>query len=56
VAVRRDELEEVSEVIVPDVGMDELFAVPVHDADVHLAGMEINSAVELGGRSIVFHN
>jgi hypothetical protein len=35
--------------------MDELAAVAVHDADVHLAGMEINSAVELGGRSIVFH-
>jgi len=47
VAIRRDEFEEVGEVIVPDVGMDEFLAVPVHDADVHLAGMEINSAVEL---------
>ena len=56
VAVRRDELEEEVEVIVPDVGVDEFLAVPVHDADVHLAGMEINSAVELGGRSVVFHN
>ena len=56
VTVRRDELEEEGEVIVPDVGMDELLAVAVHEADVHLAGMEINSAVELGGRSIVFHN
>ena len=55
VAVRRDELEEVGEVIVPDVGVDELAAVPVHDADVHLAGMEINSAVELGGGGVVFH-
>ena len=55
VAVRRDELEEEVEVIVPDVGMDELVAVAVHEADVPLAGMEINSAVELGGRGVVFH-
>ena len=56
VPVRRDELEEEVEVIVPDVGVDELLAVPVHEADVHLVGVEINSAVELGGRGVVFHN
>ena len=54
-AVRLDELEEVSEVMVPDVGVDELLDVPVHDADVHLPGMEINSAVELGGRGVILH-
>jgi hypothetical protein len=26
------------------------------DADIHLAGVEINSAVELGGRGVVFHD
>jgi len=56
VAIRLGELEEVSEVIVPDVGVDELFPVPIHDADVHLAGMEVDSAVELGGGCVIFHN
>ena len=55
VAIGSNELQEVSEVIVFDVGVDELFAVPIHEADIHLPGMEINSAVELGGRSVVFH-
>ena len=56
VAIRGDEFEEVGEVVVADVGVDEFFAVPVHDADIHLAGMEINSAVELRGRGVVFHD
>ena len=55
VARRLDAFEEEGEVIVFDVGMDELVAVAVHDANVHLVGMEINSAVELGGRGVVFH-
>ena len=55
VAVRGDELEEELEVVVADVGVDEDFAGAVHDADIHLARMEIDSAVEFGGRSIVFH-
>ena len=55
VAIGSDEFEEEVEVVVFDVGVDEFFAVPIHDADVHLAGMEINSAVELGGRGVVFH-
>ena|SRR5579859_4300960 len=54
--VRRNELEEVIEVVVFDVGMDELLSLPVHDADVHLVGVEVNSAVELCGRCVVFHN
>ena len=56
VAVRRDELEEVVEVIVPDVGVDELVAVPIHEADVHLMGVQINSAVELGGGRVILHS
>ena len=36
--------------------MDELFAVPIHEADVPLAGMEINSAVELCGRGVILHS
>ena len=55
VTVRGDELEEELEVIVADVGVDELLTVPIHEADVHLAGMEVDSAVELGGRGVVFH-
>ena len=55
VAIGRDEFEEIGEVVVFDVGVDELFAVAVHDADIHLAGVEINSAVELGGGGVVFH-
>jgi len=55
VAIRLDELEEVSKVIVPDVGVNQFVAVPIHDADVHLAGMEVDSAVEFGGRGVVLH-
>jgi hypothetical protein len=55
VAIGGDELEEELEVVVADVGVDQFFAVPVHNADIHLAGMEVNSAVELGGGSVVFH-
>ena len=49
------ELEEVVEIVVVDVGVDEFFAVAVHDAGVHLAGMEINSAVELCGGRVILH-
>ena len=55
VPIRRDELEEEREVIVVDVGVDELLAVPVHDADIHLAGMKVDSAVELCGRGVILH-
>ena len=55
VPIGGDELEEEGEVVVFDVGVDPFFAVPVHEADIHLAGMEINSAVEPGGRGVVFH-
>jgi hypothetical protein len=55
-AIGRDEVEKIGEVIVFDVAVDELFAVAVQDADIHLAGVQINSAVELGGGGVVFHN
>ena len=58
VAIGRDEFEEIGEVIVFDVGVYELFAVAIQHADIHLAGVQINSAVELGKKveSVVFHN
>ena len=56
VLVGLDELEEVSEVVVLDVGVDQLFALAIHEADVHLAGMQIDSAVEFGGGGIIFHS
>ena len=56
VAIGRDEFKEVGEVIIPDVGVDEFFAGAVHDADVHLVGMEINSAVEFSGGGVILHS
>jgi len=55
VAIGGDELEEEFKVVVFDVGVNQFFAVPIHDADVHLPGMEVDSAVELGGGGVVFH-
>jgi hypothetical protein len=42
VSVRLDELEEVGEVVVQNIGMDQFFALPVHDADVHLVRVQID--------------
>jgi len=56
VAVRSDEFEEELEVIVLDVGVDEFLPVPIHEADVHLPGVQINSAVEFCGGGIILHN
>src|SRR6266853_3072621 len=50
-----DELEEEVEVVVLDVSMDQLFALAVHDADVHLTSVQVDSAVELRGGSIILH-
>src|SRR6266496_548983 len=55
VLVRRDELQEQVEVVVADVGVDQFLALAVHDADVHLARMEIDSAVELGRGGVILH-
>jgi hypothetical protein len=51
-----DELEEELEVVVPDVGVDQLLALAIHEADAHLLGVQVESAVELGGGSVAFHN
>jgi len=50
-----DKFKKVGEVVVANVGVDEFFTGAVHDADVHLVGMEINSAVEFSGGGVVFH-
>ena len=54
--VRLDELEEVSEVVVPDIGVDQFLALPIHDADVHLARVQIDSAVVFGRGGIILHS
>jgi hypothetical protein len=56
VLVRLDQLEEIFEVIVQDVGVDQLLALAIHDADVHLPCMQIDSAVVFSGGCIIFHN
>jgi hypothetical protein len=55
VAIGGDEFEEELEVVVLDVGVDEFPALAIHDADVHLPGMEIDSAIELGGGGVILH-
>jgi len=40
VPVGLDELEKKGEVVVFDIGVDELLALAIHDADVHLAGVQ----------------
>src|SRR5439155_21507727 len=53
--VRFDELEEEPEVVVLDFGMDPFLALPIHDADVHLAGVQIDSAIEFGAGGVILH-
>ena len=55
VTIGFDEFKEELEVVVFDIGVDQLLALPIHDADVHLAGMQIDSAVELGGGGVILH-
>ena len=55
VPVGGDEFEEEREVVGLDVGVDELPSLLVHDADVHLPRMEIDSAVEFCGGCIILH-
>jgi len=56
VLVRSDALEEAGEVVVLDVGVDQGFALAIHEADVHLPGVQINSAVEFCRGGIILHN
>jgi len=51
-----DELEEVGEVVVQDVAVDQFLALAIHDADVHLARMQVDSAVVFGSGGIILHN
>ena len=55
VTIRGDEFEEELEVVVFDVGVDEFPAAAVHEADVHLPGMEVDSAIELCGGGVILH-
>jgi hypothetical protein len=55
-AIGSGQFEEEGEVIVPDVGMDEDLALAIHEADVHLAGMEVDSAIELCGGGVILHD
>jgi hypothetical protein len=55
VLVRFGQLKEEAEVIVFDIGVDQFFALPIHDADVHLTRMQIDSAVELGRGGVILH-
>ena len=55
VLVRRDQFKEELEVVVFDVGVNQDFSLPVHEADVHLAGVQVDSAVEFGGGGIILH-
>jgi hypothetical protein len=55
VPVGLNELEEVGEVVVLNVAVDQFLALAIHDADIHLMGVQIDSAVELGRGSIILH-
>ena len=55
VPIRFDQLEEKFEVVVLDVGVDQFLALAIHDADVHLTRVKIDSAVELRSRCVVLH-
>lgn len=50
-----DQFEEEIEVVVFDVGVDEFFTLPIHHADVHLACVEVDSAIELRCRGVILH-
>ena len=43
VAIGSDEFEEVVEVVMADIGVEEFFALSIHEAYVHLAGVQVDS-------------
>jgi hypothetical protein len=55
VAIGFDELEEELKVVVFDIGVDQFLALPVHDADVHLVGMQIDSTVVFSSGGVILH-
>ena len=38
------------------VGVDHFLDLPVHEADIHLARVQIDSAIVFGGRGVILHN
>jgi hypothetical protein len=50
-----NEFKEELEVVVFDVGVDEFHALAIHDADDHLPGVEVDSAIVFGGGGVIFH-
>ena len=55
VSIRVDASKNELEVVSFDIGVDQFFTLAIHDADVHLARMQIDSAVELSGGGVIFH-
>ena len=55
VAVRLRQLQEMPEVVAPDVLVDQDLALGVQDARVHLFRMQIDSAVEFRRRRVILH-
>ena len=48
--------EEEREVVVLDVAVHQLLVLLVHQADVHLSGVQIDSAVVFGSGGVVLHS
>jgi hypothetical protein len=55
VFIRLDEFEEESKVIVFNIAVDPFLSLSVHEADVHLPGVEIDSTVELSAGGVILH-
>jgi hypothetical protein len=55
VLVGFDQFQEELEVVVFDIGVDRDFSLAIHEADVHLARLEVDSAVEFDGGGIILH-
>ena len=55
VLVRFDAREEEGEVVFLDVGVQQFSSLSIHDTDVHLVGVQVDSAVELGGGGVILH-
>jgi hypothetical protein len=53
--VRLHQLQEKPEVVVFDVAVDQDIAVEVHHADVHIACMQVDSAVVFRRRFVILH-
>ncbi len=54
-AVGRYPLQKILKVISLDIGMNQLLSLPVHHTCVHLARMQIDSAIEFSRRCVILH-